>query len=301
MKKFFVLTLIVITSITIIAANVLIPVGPTVFAFVGLLEGKITSEIPLKIDFWRSLDQVNAQLIAGTADVVVLPVSIGASLYSKGLGLKLGGVFLWGGFYIVSKEPLSSVDQLSSKEIYTPQGKGQTGDILIRMLISKYNLQNVSIKYLAQTEIVPLMSAGKASIAVLPEPFVTMALKSAGAQIAFDLQKLWFEMTELSEEVPITGIFISTKVEPSQAVKILQAISSSLKYALENKNEACQLSAKYLGGIGQDVLLQSLSRTKYEYRSAKESKQAVLTYLKIVTEIEPSVLGKLPDDDFFAY
>ncbi len=300
MKKLLVLFLMIMASVGW-ALNVLIPVGPTVIAFVGLLEGKVPTEVPLKIDFWRTLDQVNAQLVAGTVDAVVLPVSIGASLHSKGLDLKLGGVFLWGGFYIVSMEPLSAIDQLSNKEIYTPQGKGQTGDILIRMIVNKYNLQNVSVKYLAQTEIVPLMSARKASIAVLPEPFVTMALKSAGAQIAFDLQKLWSEMTGLSEEVPITGIFVSSKVDPSQAMKVLEAVSSSVKYALENKNDVCQLATKYLGGIGQDVLLESLTRTKYEYRSAKESKQAVLTYLKMVTEMEPSVLGELPNDNFFAY
>ncbi len=300
MKKLLVLFLMIMASVGL-ALNVLIPVGPTVIAFVGLLEGKVPTEVPLKIDFWRTLDQVNAQLVAGTVDAVVLPVSIGASLHSKGLDLKLGGVFLWGGFYIVSMEPLSAIDQLSNKEIYTPQGKGQTGDILIRMIVNKYNLQNVSVKYLAQTEIVPLMSARKASIAVLPEPFVTMALKSAGAQIAFDLQKLWSEMTGLSEEVPITGIFVSSKVDPSQAMKVLEAVSSSVKYALENKNDVCQLATKYLGGIGQDVLLESLTRTKYEYRSAKESKQAVLTYLKMVTEMEPSVLGELPNDNFFAY
>ncbi len=286
----------------VLAINALIPVGPTTIAFVGLLEGKVQIDVPTKVEFWRSLDQVNAQLVAGTVDVVVLPVSIGASLYSKGLDLKLGGIFLWSGFYLVSKgEALTSVQQLSGKEIYTPQGKGQTGDVLIRLIVSKYNLQNVSIKYLAQTEIVPLMSASKVSVAVLPEPFVTMAIRSASAQIAFDLQQLWSEMTGLENEVPITGIFVSSKADPREVTKFLQSMSDSIRYAMQNKQEACELAAKYLGGVDTNTLLESLTRTKYEYRSAKQSKEAVLKYLQIVKEIEPSVLSEVPDDNFFAY
>lgn len=301
MKTFVLLTL--LFAVSVFSLNVLVPAGPTVVSVAALLEGKVSSNVPLKIDFWRTLDQVNTQIVSRSADIVILPVSIGTSLYLKKVDLRLAAVTLWSGFYIVAKDiKLNSVEDLSNQEIYTPQGKGQTGDVLIRFLVNKFNLSNTSIKYAAQNEIVALMSAGKVKIAVLPEPFVSLALNNASASIAFDLQQIWSQLTERAAEVPITGIFVRGElVQDENILQALEAIKKSIDYAVQNPVEISQLSAKYLGGMSPEIIAQSLKRSLYEYRSAKDQKENITFYLNTVKQIEPEALPELPDDAFFAF
>lgn len=304
MKRYLSLVLLLVISVSF-ALNVLIPVGPTVVAFVGLMEKKVSSDVELKIDFWRTLDQVSAQIAAKNVDLVVLPVSIGASLYSKGTNLRLAAVILWSGFYIVTKDfDLTDLKMLSGQEVYTPQGKGQTGDVLIRYVSERIGLKpdvDVKIKYAAPPEIVALMSANKVKIAVLPEPYVTLALKRAGARIEHDLQQLWSQYTQLPARVPITGVFVASDLNEETLRKALAAIESSLKFAMQNKTEAALLSTSYLGGMPAEVIEESLTRTLYEYRRASEVKQEVLQYLSLTQQIEPSALPSLPDEKFFAF
>lgn len=301
--KNFVLVLLLFT-VSIFSLDILVPAGPTVVSVTALLEGKVSSEVPLKIDFWRTLDQVSAQIAAKSVDIVVLPVSIGTTFYLKKIDLRLAAVTLWSGFYLVARDvKINSVEDLKGQEIYTPQGRGQTGDVLIRFLIDKYNLSNTSIKYAVQNEIVALMSAGKVKIAVLPEPFVTLALKNASASIVFDLQQVWSDLTGKPARIPITGVFVRGELvqEPRQIMKALDAIKRSIEYAVQNPDEVSQLSAKYLGGMNPQIIAESLKRSIYEYRSAKEQKENIFFYLSIVSQIEPEAVPELPNDDFFAF
>ncbi|MEJ5229215.1 ABC transporter substrate-binding protein [Pseudothermotoga sp. U03pept] len=298
------LILVLLVSVSVFSFNVLVPAGPTVVSVVGLLEGRVTSEVPLKIDFWRTLDQVNAQITAKSVDIVILPVSIGTTLYLKNVDLRLAAVTLWSGFYVVTKDlQLGSLEDLNGKEIYTPQGKGQTGDVLTRFLIGRYNLSNTSIKYAVQNEIVALMSAGKVKIAVLPEPFVTLAVKNASASIAFDLQEIWSKLTGKPAQLPITGVFVRGDLleKSEQLLFALEALKRSIDYAMQNKREVSELSAKYLGGMNPAVIEQALERTIYRYNSAKEKKEEIIFYLSVVNQIEPEAVPRVPDDDFFAF
>lgn len=304
MRRFFILIFIVL-SVLSFAVSISIPVGPTVVAFSGLLGKKISSDVEIKIDFWRTLDQVNAQIVTKNVDLIVLPVSIGASLYSRGLDLKLAAVIMWSGFYIVTKD-LGKVDlkDLVGQEVYTPQGKGQTGDVLIRYLLERNGLKpdsDVKIRYATPPEIVSLMSAGKIKIAVLPEPYVTLAMRQAKASIAYDLQQLWSEHTGLPARVPITGVFIVRSLDKETLHKTLTAIEKSLKYAVENTREAAVLSSPHLGGIPVEVVEESLTRTLYEYRPASEIVSEVIHYLSITQQVDPSAMPSLPDEKFFAF
>lgn len=304
MKKVFLLALLTLVFTASFSVTLLVPSGPTVISVAALIENRIATEDSIKIDFWRTLDQVNAQITAKTADMVILPVSIGTSLYLKGVDLRLAAVTLWSGFYMVAKDvQINSIEDLNGKEIYTPQGKGQTGDVLTRLLIEKHGLQNVKIQYAAQNEIVALMSAGKAKISVLPEPFVTLAIRNASASIVFDMQEIWAEITQLPPRVPITGIFVRGDLlkNSGEILKVLMNVKKSIEYAMNNKQEVIQLSSKYLGNINPLVIEESLGRTIYEYKTAKESKKEIIEYLKIVNQIEPVAIPEIPDDEFFAF
>ncbi len=304
MRKYLSLLLLLAVCVGM-AVNVLIPVGPTVVAFVGLLEKKVDSDVELKIDFWRTLDQVSSQIASKNVDLIVLPVSIGASLYAKGIDVRLAAVTLWSGFYIVTKDfDLTDLKMLSGQEVYTPQGKGQTGDVLIRYCLEQAGLKpdiDVKIRYAAPAEIVSLMSAGKVRIAVLPEPYATLAMKRAQARIAQDLQMLWSKYTNLPARIPITGVFVVKNLDEGTFRAALKAIENSLRYSMENKRETAQLSVSYLGGMPAEIIEESLTRTLYQYTPANEVMDEVIRYLTVTQRVDPDAMPVLPDEKFFTF
>lgn len=304
MRKY--LSLLLLFAVCVgMAVNVLIPIGPTVVAFVGLLEKRVDSDVELKIDFWRTLDQVSSQIASKNVDLIVLPVSIGASLYAKGIDVRLAAVTLWSGFYIVTRDfDLTDLKMLSGQEIYTPQGKGQTGDVLIRYFLEQTGLKpdtDVKIRYAAPAEIVSLMSAGKVKIAVLPEPYVTLAVKRAQARIAQDLQMLWSKYTNFPARIPITGVFVVKNLDETTLRAALKAVENSLRYSMENKREAAQLSVNYLGGIPAEIIEESLTRTLYEYTPASGAMDEVIRYLTVTQQVDPDAMPTLPDEKFFTF
>ncbi|MGB9789742.1 MAG: ABC transporter substrate-binding protein [Thermotoga caldifontis] len=304
MRKY--LSLLLLFAVCVgMAVNVLIPIGPTVVAFVGLLEKRVDSDVELKIDFWRTLDQVSSQIASKNVDLIVLPVSIGASLYAKGIDVRLAAVTLWSGFYIVTRDfDLTDLKMLSGQEIYTPQGKGQTGDVLIRYFLEQTGLKpdtDVKIRYAAPAEIVSLMSAGKVKIAVLPEPYVTLAVKRAQARIAQDLQMLWSKYTNFPARIPITGVFVVKNLDETTLRAALKAVENSLRYSMENKREAAQLSVNYLGGMPAEIIEESLTRTLYEYTPASGAMDEVIRYLTVTQQVDPDAMPTLPDEKFFTF
>lgn len=301
------LLFLLILASAVLAVDVLIPVGPTVISFVALMKGEVESNVPIEVRFWKSFDQVNAELASEKFDIVILPVSLGSNLYMKGADLKLVGVTLWKAFYIVTKDvKINAIEDLKGMDIYTPQGKGQTADVLIRYLLSRRGIdteKDVSIKYSSPQEIVALLDKGVVNVAVLPEPFVTLSVQKANASIALDLQQLWAEETGLPPRVPITGVFAlgkSLKEIPLSICETIDGIKRSALYAMSNPEYSSHLAVDYLGGMDENILKESLQRTLYEYRSVFEVKDEVTEYFEVVSSVAPQAMPGVPDENFFA-
>jgi len=307
MKKIL-LTLVLMTFLAgglFSAVNVLSPVGPTIVSLVGILEDKIDSAVELDIEFWTSFDQITASLVSKDADIVIVPVALGEMLYDKGMDVQLAAVTLWKSFYMVTSDiDADSLSDLKGVEIYTPQGTGQTGDVLMRYKFRELGLEvgeDVEIKYAKPPEIVGLMAKGKVKAAVVPEPFVTLMLKKVdGSEITFDLQAIWGEETG-NYRVPITGVMVrkSALVErPLEISSALNAINDSIDFAMGNKDEAVALTTKYFSGMPAPVLKESLSRSEYAYKSVLKIRNEVQSFMKTINEIYPEI--PVPDEGFYA-
>ncbi|MDK2863872.1 MAG: NitT/TauT family transport system substrate-binding protein [Thermotogota bacterium] len=304
-------TLTVFSALTIVAVGfavvLLNPVGPSVIPIAGILEGKVESDVSFEVRFWSNFDQLTAGLSSEDVDIVVLPISIGANLYARGFPIKLVAVNLWKSFYIVGKDiEVNQWEDLAGKEIYTPHGKGQTADVVMRFVAAKHGMtvgKDIKISYASPQEIVSLMSAGKVQLAALPEPFVTLAMKKAGAHIVIDLQELWAKETGYKDRLPITGIFVKKgffEGEFSTFLSAINALKRSTEYARENPREVAELTTKYIPGMPFEVLLESIKRSLYQYVYAGDVKEEILEYLKAVHSVDPEAIVAIPDEGFFA-
>ncbi|MFW6263172.1 MAG: ABC transporter substrate-binding protein [Thermotogota bacterium] len=304
MRKRISLLIIAIMAMGMIFAgvNVLSPVGPTIVSLVGILEDKVETESDVNIEFWSSFDQITAQLVTKDVDIVITPVALGELLYDKGMDVQLAAVTLWKSFYLVTKDlEVESMKDLDSVEIYTPQGQGQTGDVLMRYEFNRLGVENYKIKYATPPEIIGLMATGKVQAAVLPEPFVSLALtKVKGSEITLDMQEIWGNATGVPR-VPITGVLVRKQAleeRPLEIVSTLSSIKESIHYAMNNVDEAVELTTKYFSGMPAPIMKQSLSRSDYGYSTVISVKDEVQRFMETVNAVDPSI--PVPDEGFYA-
>jgi len=282
--------------------NILSPVGPTIVSLVGILEDKVETESEINIAFWSSFDQITAQLVTKDVDIVITPVALGELLYDKDMDVQLAAVTLWKTFYLVTKDlEVESLRDLADVEIYTPQGKGQTGDVLMRYEFNRLGVENFKIKYATPPEIIGLMATGKVQAAVLPEPFVSLTLtKVKGSEISMDMQEIWGNATGVYR-VPITGILVRKQAlenRPLEIVTTLNAIKASIDYAMNNVDEAVELTTQYFSGMPAPIMKQSLSRSEYAYATVLSIKDEVQQFMETVSAVDPSI--PVPDEVFYA-
>jgi len=145
-----------------------------------------------------------------------LPVVFGANLYTQGVDVRLVGVYSWRLFYLVTTPDFDykGIQSLKGQQVYTAQGRGQTADVVLRYLLADNGLEpdkDVTFAYAQPQEIVALFNSGKVKVAAVPEPFVTMMLSKG--KIVMDLQDEWNKATGTKYGIPITGIFVTGKLQ----------------------------------------------------------------------------------------
>ncbi|MEN3042281.1 MAG: ABC transporter substrate-binding protein [Fervidobacterium sp.] len=301
-KKVFIFG-IVFLSVYIYAVSFINPFGPTIFPVAGLIGKEVKTDMALDMKFWKTLDEATAYIVSKKVNFAALPVTFAANLYTKGIDVRLVGVYSWRLFYVVASTDFEfkSYQSLKGEKIYTAHGRGQTADVVMRYLLVKNGLEpdkDVTFAYAQPQEIVSLFNSGKIKLAAIPEPFVTMTLSKG--KIILDLQDEWNKASGTKYGIPITGIFVTGRLQDYlNTVRLFEkSFITSLSWSYNNIDKAVEITSKQLG-IPTNVLKISLSRSQYNYVPSKDCKEEVLNYLKKLNELYPEGMPKVPDEKFF--
>lgn len=282
------------------------PSGPTVIPVAGLTNSEISGDLDIEVTYWNNVDEVLAAVNKKETGLVVMPITAGVNMYNRGLDLTLLGVHEWKVFYLIARSGVefSNWTSMQGKDIYTPVGKGQTADILMRAGLKQSNLElgvDVNINYAPPQEIVALFKEGKVDFAALPEPFVTMAIQGDKGSIVLDFQKYWQELSGQNDRLPIAGLFASKeflKNYPRETVRFLDAFNKSITWANENPDLAIEASAEILP-VPAPVIKQALKRIDFYYVPASECKAEVTAFLSKIKELDDESIEKVPDAGFY--
>ena len=160
-----------------------------------------------------SADEVTPALIKGELDMACVPANLAAVLYGKTDGaLEVLAVNTLGVLYIVeSGDTVQSMADLKGKTIVAA-GKGSTPEYALRYLLSENGIDpdnDVAIDWKSEhSECVAALASGQAAIALLPQPFVTVAqTKIEGLRMALDLTAEWDKLDNGSGL--ITGVIVA--------------------------------------------------------------------------------------------
>ena len=174
--------------------------GPTSMGMVKLLEDNENGLTANHYEFTMagSPNDLTPGLLKGDLDVLAVPVNLGAVLYAKSEGaVQLAAVNTLGVLYIVEKggETVQTLEDLKGKTLLAT-GKGSTPEYALAYLLAQHGLDmgsDLTVEWMSEhTEVVTKMAAAENAVALLPQPFVTVAAGQVeGLRVALDLTKEW--------------------------------------------------------------------------------------------------------------
>jgi NitT/TauT family transport system substrate-binding protein len=283
--------------------------GPTSMGLAKLLKDAQNNQAANHYQFSiaGSADEVTPKLVSGKLDIAAVPANLSAVLYNNTKGkIKLLAVNTLGVLYIVERgNQINSLKDLKGKKIYAT-GKGEVPEYVLNYLLKKNGIdpqKDITIEWKSEpTEVVALMGQEKGAIAMMPQPYVTVAQNTlSDLRIAVDLTKEWDALKNGS--MLITGVFVVrtdfAAAHPDQVEKFLAEYKKSYAYVIAHPVAASKLIEE-LGITKAAVAEKALPYCNLTCLTKNDMKKAMEGYLKVLYDQNPkSVGGSLPDNGFY--
>ena len=255
--------------------------GPTGFSSSAL--GDIA-----QIEVFPSPNEAVARLIKGELDMIALPANAAATLYNKGVDLKVVAIIGEGMLSVVGTNE-------EAKTLYVP-GTGGTPDHMATLLYPEYEKE---YSVTAPAQLAQLLIAGKAELAILPEPFVTMVLsKNANAKVISNVQERWTALTGESQ-YPMSVLVVKgsfAQEHPTLVLKVKEAYKKSIETILTDP-ETAGAKIEELGIMKAQMATPALKNCALVFKDGKEAKEELLSYYNTLLSLAPDAIGgKLPDE-----
>jgi NitT/TauT family transport system substrate-binding protein len=248
-----------------------------------------------------------ARFISGEAKAGILPPNVAAKIASSGKDLRAAAIIGNGMLSLLSSDAsVKSIADLRGKTVEVAV-QVATPDFVFQRVLAYNGLapnRDVKLGYsMAPSEIAQSLIAGRVSLALLPEPFATMAL--TGKQDLFSFSYIQQEWSKAGgrETFPMTllvvdGVFASEN--PGAVKGILDAVKASVEWVRANPAEAGNLVEKHDLGLRAPVAAASVPKSNYVFIPAAEGRTAIEALFGLFLEYAPeSIGGVLPDDRFY--
>ena len=254
-----------------------------------------------------SADAVTPALLKGETDMACIPANLAAVLYNKTGGeIQVLAINTLGVLYIVENgDALQSIDDLRGQTIVAA-GKGSTPEYALRYLLRENGIdpdRDITIDWKSEhAECVAALAAGQATIALLPQPFVTAAQsKIEGLRMAIDLNEVWNALDNGS--ALITGVIVARRqavAENPEAVRaFLREYAESVAWTNENAADAAAIIGEY-GIVDAPIAERALPHCNIVCITGAELTEKLRGYLQVLYNADPAAIGgAIPDDDFY--
>lgn len=258
--------------------------GPTGFSSVMLDEDNY------EISVYPSPNEAVARLVKGELDMAVLPANAALSLYNKGVDIKAVAVVGEGMLSLIGTDRTAS-------SVYVP-GAGGTPDHMARLLFAEYE-PDYSVT--APAQLAQLLIAGKAELAILPQPFVTMVLsRNSSVTVLEDVQQKWKVLTG-SESYPMSILVASGSFIQQNRQAVLdtaEAYRESVTLVNQNPHDAA-LRIEELGIMSASVAEAAIPYCALVYKDGSEAEKLCDSYFSVLLELDSQAIGGKAQDGGF--
>ncbi len=294
------------SGITAAPVRVMALNGTTGFGMASLIsaaaEGSTAQPYAFSVE--TDASNVTAALVSGDTDIAALPTNAAASLYNKTGGkVQVLALNTRGVLYVVSdgSEALDVFEDLAGKTVYVP---AQNPTFIFRALCDAAGIDvTIDNSYAQPADLNSAVASGQVSLAVLPEPMVTIACSQNEALSAvFDLTAVWdtvFTPGSLVQGcVAVRTDFASQN--PDAVAIFLQEYEASVAL-LENDPAAAAQNIETTGIFAKAAVAQkALPRCNTCFVIGDEMQAELSAFLEAMASIAPeSIGGAVPGDDFY--
>lgn len=283
--------------------------GPTGIGMIKLLndsdEGKSVNHYNYTIA--GTADEISTALVKEKLDIAAVPCNLASVLYNKTEGeVVTVAINTLGVLYIVENgKNIREVSDLKGKTIYST-GQGTTPEYTLRYLLTEAGLnpdKDVNIQYKSEApEVLATMTQDESSLAMLPQPYVTVALNSnENYRIALNVTEEWEKLSKDSSVV--TGVLVARKsfIEKNKEMfdEFIKEYKASTEYANTNVEETAALLEKY--DIFKAVIAKkAIPFCNVTFINGEEMKTKAYAYLKVIYDQNPKAVGgKLEEGMFY--
>ena len=284
--------------------------GTTGFGMAKLISDAGAGEAALEYQFSVEADasNVTAALINGTADIAALPTNAAGVVYNKTEGgVQVLALNTLGVLYLVSDGTVdaASFDDLKGQTVYVP---AQNPTFIFQYLCEQNGLtvgKDVIIDntYAQPADLRTAVAAGEVSLAVLPEPMLTIAMSGNEAlQVEMDLTEQWDAVAPAGSLVQGCVVVRTefAREHPDLVETFLGEYGASIAYLSEEGADVAGViegSGVFTNGA---VAAKALPGCNLCFITGEDMQSAMAEFLEIMYETAPdSIGGALPGDDFY--
>ena len=290
--------------------NIMVLNGTTGFGMAKLIADTSAGEAVLNYQISVESDpsNVTAALINGTTDIAALPTNAASVVYNKSQGaVQLLALNTKGVLYLLTdgNQTVTSFEDLKGQTVYVP---AQNPTFIFQYLCEQNGLtvgEDVVIDntYAQAADLRTALAAGEVSLAVLPEPMVTMA-KSANENLVVAMH-LTEEWDRVAPEGSLVQGCVVVRTEfasehPNEIAKFLEEYGASIEFlggSAEDVSAVIETSGVFAKGA---VAVKAIPNCNVCFITGEEMKTAMADFLQIMYETAPaSIGGDVPGDDFY--
>ena len=285
--------------------------GPTTMGMVKLIHDNESGESLNEYDFAieGAADAIAPALLKqGALDIALVPCNVASVWYNNSNGaVQVAAINTLGVLYVLEAgDTIQSVEDLKGKTIYST-GQGATPEYALNYVLKGNGLDpetDVNVEFLTEaTEVANAMLNDKATVAVLPQPYVTGVLaQNSDVRVALSLSDEWDKIDETS--AMITGVVLVRKEfaeeNPEAVAAFLEEYRASTEYVNENPAEAAVWIAELEIVAKAPIAEKAIPACNIVCITGEEMQEKIGGYLTALYEQNPAAVGgTLPDEAFY--
>ena len=282
--------------------------GTTALGAAELIAKGEKNEMNYDIEVVADPTIITGSIVSGECDIAALPTNVAAKLYKASSGkVKLLAVNTLGVLYLLSNgEEIADVESLRGKTVYLPGG-GSNPEYITEALLGAYGLTEDDVtldttRYPNPDALTTALASGAVSLAVLPEPKVTVVTsKNANIKVSLNFTELWEE--KFGENTLAQGCLVVNakfaEEHPSEVNRFLDDYKKSLETVMKGDDNAISLILEAGLLPSEGVAKKALPNCNITFIEGKDMKDTIEVFFQTIYAVDPQSILTVPDDDFY--
>ncbi len=277
--------------------------GPQLALWQAIEQGRILQRCNVRVKLWKTLNELEKNLLAGDADLWIGHTDIFVGAATKGAPVQLLLTTAWRKFYLVSSDrnALHFNDFIGKNLAVSPPGSPA---VPILKSLGNGKLSDISFTFEPPQRVLKKLITGKISAALLPEPLVTKALTAnPRLMVGENVAELYARQTGQQRGMPIAGIAVHQKTAKKYPEIIRWIADETMRQAKTLAREPHQGITNFPNEFQQvmprNLIEKSLTRERLDAAYSHAIRPEIMEYTRRISSACDKPQTALPKNLFW--